>query len=146
MQETNFNSKPKREKKCAGGESVPGGAGDGGFLAGLWWRGSWTAPLSFVFFSFLVAVCSRFGFGFLVSVSFFLVGFCSSLSLRVALSLSLSLGVSRVLLLFCFFFLFIENKTEQVRLSCVPSITQRLVGHWGEFGGSGGEERERRDV
>ena len=45
-------------------------------------------------------------------------------------------------LLFCFFFLFIENKTEQVRLSCVPSITQRLVGHWGEFGGGGGEERD----
>ena len=42
-----------------------------------------------------------------------------------------------------FLFLFIENKTEQVRLSCVPSITQRLVGHWGEFGGGGGEERER---
>ena len=25
----------------------------------------------------------------------------------------------------------------------MPSITQRLVGHWGEFGGGGGEERER---
>ena len=24
----------------------------------------------------------------------------------------------------------------------VPSITQRLVGHWGEFGGGGGEERD----
>ena len=135
-------------------------------MAGLRWRGSWTAapggvasinsgekflppPLSFVFFRSqwlsVLGLVLVFRFRF---PSFWFASVLPSLSSFGSLLLTISVFFSffRVPFLFCFFSLFIENKTEQVRLSCVPSITQRLVGHWGEFGGGGGEERERRDV
>ena len=42
MQETKISRRREKEKKCKGG-SVPGEAGDGGWLTGLRWRGSWMA-------------------------------------------------------------------------------------------------------
>ena len=80
-------------------------------------RSQWLSPLRF---GFLV-----FGFGLLFSV------YCYS-PLYFIRSFSLfGLPIYR------------KKNMEQVCFSCVPSITQRLVGHWGEFGGGGGEERER---
>ena len=120
---------------------VPGGGAAAPSLFGVRFSLSLRPPLSLlpsVFFFF-------FYFQFSSSIPF---SFSRACSLFSSLLGSLSLYSSRGPLFsssFCpvFLFLFIENKTEQVRLSCVPSITQRLVGHWGEFGGGGGEERER---
>ena len=130
-----------RRRWCGSCTEVPGGGAAAPSLFGVRFSLSLRPPLSLlpsVFFFF-------FYFQFSSSIPF---SFSRACSLFSSLLGSLSLYSSRGPLFsssFCpvFLFLFIENKTEQVRLSCVPSITQRLVGHWGEFGGGGGEERER---
>ena len=98
------------------------------------------------FFSFSVAVCSRVGFGFLVSVSFFSVCFCSSLSFVPYVSSPSLFGSSS----FSFFFslplrssLFIDNKTEQV---CLLLVRLQSRNGWSAIGASSvavGAKRER---
>ena len=146
-----------KEKKRRG-ESVPGAAwtvvcwrGCGGVARGRRLR---TALLLFLtvaknffllpfplFFSFSVyqsrfAFCFRFRFP-----SFWFVFVLPSLSIFGSFFFSLfSPSPSSV------FSIYRQQNGAGMPFVSAPSITQRLVGHWGEFDGGGGEERERRDV
>ena len=135
MQETKFISKTK--KKCAGGESVPGVA-----ETTVCWRcggGSNGGERDL----FSVAFSSVFSL-FSGSVSLFLVCSCYPLSFVRYLSSPFSPA---------FFFLSLSplryfsplSPSSVLSIYSAPSITQRLVGHWGVWWwwGRGGREAGR---
>ena len=152
----NVNEKTKRKKAGEGGvpgveEAVDGGAAvawlvDGG--PGRRRCGEKFLPLPPFFLPFSVASVWFFGFRFRF-ICFRFIATLPSISFVLSLSSVSSLSPvsppKKSSLLSPSVSPFIEKNMEQVCFSCVPSITQRLVGHWGEFGGGGGEERETRE-
>ena len=123
-------------------------------MVALRWRGSWMAAalrlfgllslsLPFSLFRFCFSFSSFFFFCFRFWFQYSLLSLpcVLSLSLRSPLSPSVSPKKIRPSLSFGLP-IYRKKNMEQVCFSCVPSITQRLVGHWGEFGGGGGEERD----
>ena len=136
-------------------------------LAGLRWRGSWTAAPGGIaavsnnekffflpspsFFFFVLSGCIFLvRFWFLFCFGFLLLGLFLFFSLSSGRSLSLSLFGS-----LGFFFsplslrvlsIYRKRNGAGMTFASAPSITQRLVGLWGEFGGGGGEERDAGEI